>query len=91
MLDRKMKYVIFKSKGTYNPVVFPDHIAHSQIKMDECEVFSSGFIELGHFGIKRVYGRSESLDIGRSELDFDILQKWYLNMGTSSFLKTEIN
>lgn len=84
-----MKYVIFESKGgLYNPVVFPDHIAHSQIKIEDCSVFSAGFLELSTFGVKRCYGESISLNVkSKGNDDEEIIQRWFLNMGTSAFLK----
>jgi hypothetical protein len=39
-----MKYVIFKGNGLVHPVLFGDHTAHSQIKVEGAEPISAGFV-----------------------------------------------
>ena len=40
-----MKYVMFRAKsGWLFPVLFPDHVAHSQVVLEECTPVSGGFV-----------------------------------------------
>lgn len=71
------------------PVIFPDHITHSSIKIneDEIEVFSAGFVDLNLKGTVTVLPEpSESLKIGPSPMDEQILNRAMMNFGTAYFL-----
>ncbi len=85
-----MKYVIYKRGGLYLPVTFPDHITHSQVKIewgDEIYIHSAGFYRLDTLGFPVVLPEiSESLKIGPSEIDEEILRKFVFNCGTSAFI-----
>ena len=73
----------------FMPVIFPDHITHSTIKIDEdhTEVYSAGFLSINPFGTSTVLAEpSESLKIGPSPLDEDILNRALMNLGTAYFL-----
>ena len=82
-----MKYVIFKSKELFMPVIFPDHITHSQVKIEDSEVYSAGFLKISTTGFVEVLPeRSESLNIGPKEMDQSILIRAVHNFGTAYFL-----
>ena len=84
-----MKYVIYKVKSLYLPVAFPDHITHSQVKIEwpGCTLHSAGFFLINSFGFPVIEpGISESLKIGPSAIDQEILQKFLMNFGTSFFI-----
>jgi len=55
-----MKYVVFKQFDFYWPVVFPDHITHSDVKIPGMTPASAGFVDSRSI---RVYGKSESLNL----------------------------
>ncbi len=86
-----MKYVIYKRKDLFLPVTFPDHVTHSQVKIDWdefVEVYSAGFFSLDLLGLPRILpGKSESLQVGPSKSDEEILRRFYLNCETSFFIK----
>ena len=70
-----MKYVMFKQGPLYMPIIFPDHVTHSQVKVDGAVPDSAGFMRIGFESkIVTVYGRSESLNIGRKDHDQQLLQ-----------------
>lgn len=81
-----MKYVIFKHKDLLMPVIIPDHVTHSQVKLEESEIVSAGFFKVDRFGLITTYGNSESLKIGPREDDYKILEAVFSDSGTSSFL-----
>ena len=84
-----MKYVIFKRKDLYMPIIFPEHITHSTIKIedDETKIFSAGFLVISSMGLANVLPeKSESLQIGPSPFDAIILNRALLNSGTAAFL-----
>ena len=85
-----MKYLIYKVNGLFLPVTFPDHITHSQVKIEweeKAVLYSAGFFSINRLGLPDVLpGFSESLKIGPGELDQEILTCFYLNMGTSFFI-----
>jgi hypothetical protein len=84
-----MKYVIYKRKNLFLPLVFPDCVAHSQFKPDDTEtkLFSAGFCSLHLCNVTiDMTKQSESLGIGPSDKDEDILTAWFLNSGTVSFI-----
>lgn len=83
-----MKYVIFKGNGLVHPVLFGDHTAHSQIKVEGAEPISAGFVRFDSCGIPHCYGRSDSLNLeSRGEKDEDIIHRAHnLSGGTMLFL-----
>lgn len=82
-----MKYIIFKGHGCYHPILFSDHTTHAQIKLDGCNPISAGFVKFNRFGSSECYGKSDSLKLNsRGELDSDLIDKWRMNFGSSSFL-----
>jgi hypothetical protein len=68
------------------PVMFPEHIAHSQIRMEQSTPISAGFCIIEQGEVKTVYGRSESLNLSTNERDKDLLQKSILIMGVATSL-----
>ncbi|MEE6129098.1 hypothetical protein V2E39_16985 [Chryseobacterium arthrosphaerae] len=82
-----MKYVIFKDKNMFLPVIFPDHITHSEVKIGDSEVFSAGFLNIKTAGFVEILPeKSESLNIGPKEIDQSILIRAVNNFGTAYFL-----
>ena len=83
-----MKYVMFKYKaGVYMPVIHPDHVTHSQISIADAKPVSAGFLEVGVLGqVKKVYGRSESLNLEPHPGDKGLLEAALMDCGTSSFI-----
>lgn len=62
-----MKYVMFRDvAGGLWPVIFPDQIAHSQVKATGCSAVSAGFVNAA---TGEVYGRSVSLKLRAWEED----------------------
>lgn len=57
-----MKYVIFKQKQLLMPVIIPEHVTHSQIKIVGAKPISAGFFE-NESGIVNTFGKSESLNL----------------------------
>jgi hypothetical protein len=85
-----MKYVIFKYNTLFMPIMCPDHVTHSQVKIEDAEPISAGFFEMGMIGPTKVYGHSESLDLKPHPRDLDLLQRSFLEMGTAYFIDPEI-
>ena len=82
-----MKYLVFKHHSLFMPVIFPDHISHSQVKLEDCELVSGGFYD-DRTG--SVYGRAESVGLKpNKERDGVLIRSALLNSGTSSFLDYE--
>lgn len=49
-----MKYVIFKRKTMFCPVIIPEHCTHSQISIEGFEPVSAGFFSISSCGIVEV-------------------------------------
>ena len=81
-----MKYIIFKHKDLLMPVIFPDHITHSQIKIEDAIPISAGFVAIDLNGFTNVYGESDSLNLIPHEEDRFLLDNSLNNRGTVSFL-----
>lgn len=84
-----MKYVIFKNRGNLLlPVMFPDHVTHSQVKVLGARPVSAGFYKVGPLGGLNVntFGKSESLGLEPKERDGDLIYMSLENYPTSSFL-----
>lgn len=82
-----MKYVIFENHSQILPVVFPDHITHSDIKIENAKPVSAGFVDVSYGGFCTVYGKSTSLKLDSRPVDSSILEDWYRNSGMYAFLK----
>lgn len=41
-----MKYVMFKRNNLMMPMIIPNHVTHSQVKIIGAEVVSAGFFKL---------------------------------------------
>jgi len=79
-----MKYVIFKQKQLL-PVIIPEHVTHSQIKIVGAKPISAGFFE-NESGIVNTFGKSESLNLKSKPEDARIIESTLYNAPTSSFL-----
>lgn len=82
-----MKYVIFKYRQLLMPVIIPQHVTHSQVKIDDAFPVSAGFFKINRIGLCQVYGESESLKLKPAEGDEDLLNAVLNDSGTSAFLK----
>ena len=69
-----MKYIIFQENDILKTVIFPDHINHSEIKLDKAIPISAGFMKLNSFGLVETYGKSESLNLKPKEDDERLLR-----------------
>ena len=78
-----MKYIVFKSKMMVMPVIFPDHITHSQMLMQSAVPISAGFINMQTFD---AYSNSESLKLKPHPLDTQILQMALSQYPVSCFM-----
>jgi hypothetical protein len=81
-----MKYVVFKHKsGIFMPVIIPQHVTHSMVKIEDAEPVSAGFFRMdGKNAI--VSGTSESLKLGPSLDDEQLLRDTLNNSGMYAFL-----
>lgn len=80
-----MKYIIIQDQktGYYYPITFSEDIVHLHVGLvaiamkkehKNCKVIGAGFVKQLHQSEKwEVYGNSESLDIGPSPIDCEIL------------------
>jgi hypothetical protein len=81
-----MKYVMFRNKVSYIPIIFPDTVPHICVAEafkehpDLCklELISAGFIELE---CGTTYGESETLQIKSRELDAKIIDLYSITHG----------
>lgn len=97
-----MKYVIFKKETddiiTYLPVIIPEHVTHSSIKIDESNgrrepvnknkitVHSAGFFHINGGMVKIQPERSESLNIGPNmDTDQILIHQTLSNAGIYGF------
>lgn len=89
----RFKYTIFKHKaGLLMPVIYPEHVTHSQviIKQDkdtDMEIIGAGFFTLGKGTLTVTSEKSESLNIGPSEIDEQVLELMLSNAPMSSFIE----
>lgn len=83
-----MKYVIFKRKGMYYPVIMSEQNTHSCVKMEDAEVVSAGFCGFNKRGTLEVdkTRSSESLNIGPGIIDQILLVSTLLNSTASCFI-----
>jgi hypothetical protein len=80
-----MKYIIFQCGPTYMPIIFPNHVTHSQVKIVGAVAISAGFFYKTSSGIC-TSGVSESLGLAPHSRDARLIDLALLNAGTSSFL-----
>lgn len=81
-----MKYVVFKFRSIYIPVIVPNHCTHSQVK-----IVGATAVSAGHFifreGHSVAYGESESMQLQSvPDRDTALLRLLLSNAPTSSFL-----
>ncbi len=71
------------------PIIFPEHVTHSQVKIRGSEIVSAGFFTMNSIGTvdEVLDDKSTSLKIGPKDGDKKILDRMLLGMGTSSFLE----
>ena len=83
-----MKYIIFKHGTLFHPVLFSNHTTHSQVKLEGATPISAGFVSFSEtLRLPKCYGNSTSLKLeSRGELDEEIISRFQLNSGTSSFI-----
>ncbi len=83
-----MKYVVFKHKNLLMPVIIPDCVTHSQIKIEDAEPISAGFFRIGQLGQPIVSEKgSDSLNLlPDKERDEKLLRATIDDYGTNSFI-----
>ena len=80
-----MKYVVFKTGNTFLPVIFPEHIAHSQVKCEDAVAVSAGFLSMTT-GLVEMGRKSISLQLMPAPIDQALVAKALMDLGTASFL-----
>jgi len=81
-----MKYVVVTLPGGIRlPVIFPDQIAHAQVKIEGCDIVSAGFVT----PLAKVHGKSESLKLGPAK--GDNLLCGYLLSGAEALLNGQLD
>lgn len=84
-----MKYVVFEDvkTGLKMPVVFPDHITHSTIKIEGANPISAGFCLVGTEEIVSIgNGGSESLNLSPAVGDRELIIAVLCNAGMYAFM-----
>ncbi|WP_147382095.1 hypothetical protein [Parabacteroides sp. AF48-14] len=84
-----MKYVVFEQErtGLKMPVLFPDHVTHSEIKIEGTKVVSAGFCLVGTEEIVTILQeRSDSLNIGPAKGDRELIIAVLCNAGVYAFM-----
>jgi hypothetical protein len=84
-----MKYIIFKQKDLLIPIIFDEHITHSQIKIEGAKPVSAGFVYRGLGSIRVSDRKSESLNLGPHTADLRFLERAQLELGTNAFIDTD--
>lgn len=78
-IPRKFKYIIFSDfYGNECPVLFPEHIEHSQLKDSFSNIVSAGFADIIVYNdvIKvSAFGKSTGLNIESREKDSSIIER----------------
>lgn len=86
-----MKYVIFKRSRLFCPVIIPEHITHSQIKIEGCSVHSAGFFYMGGQTpediITLLPESSDSLGVGPKPGDKELLVSTLAGFGMYAFME----
>jgi hypothetical protein len=75
----------------FMPIMFPEHVAHSQVKVEGAEPISAGFISFTPLGLPKVdmSRGSDSLKLDPHERDQNLIECTFLGMGTNSFVDWE--
>lgn len=84
-----MKYVIFEdiNTGLKMPIVFPDHITHSILKIDGAKPVSAGFCLVGTEEIVTIEPRkSDSLNLSPADGDRELIIAVLCNFGIYAFM-----
>lgn len=86
-----MKYVIFKQRGAFIPVIVPDHAVHSMVNIgQEAEAISAGFFKVTSNGQVETFGVAESIMLAPHRRDAGLIEAVIRNDGIYSFLITNI-
>lgn len=88
-----MKYIVFKNKYSYLPVLFPDHITHSEVTIVGAVPVSAGFCHFLNGGVIIVdHSRSsESLGLKPNNRDAPLLNRVLGEAGTNDFLISNVD
>lgn len=84
-----MKYVVFElgATGLKMPVIFPDHVTHSQIKIEGASPVSAGFCFVGTEELVTIgTDRSESLNLMPMAGDRELIMAILCNAGMYAFM-----
>nr|DAV64459.1 MAG TPA: hypothetical protein [Caudoviricetes sp.] len=84
-----MKYIVFEQDltGLKMPVVFPDHITHSQIKIEGSRPVSAGFCQVGTEEIVTIEPhKSDSLNLAPMPGDRELIVAVFCNAGIYAFM-----
>lgn len=84
-----MKYVIFKRGSLFLPVIIPEHVTHSEVRIEGAIPVSAGFCHTDEFVIP-VVGKegSDSLNLNPAPGDTSLLTAVLCNGTMSFFLDT---
>ena len=82
-----MKYIVFQemNTGSKMPIIFPDHITHSTIKIDGAKPVSAGFCLVGTEEIGTT-GKSDSLNLSPAVGDRELIIAVLCNAGMYAFM-----
>ena len=81
-----MKYVIFQRGDVILPVIFPDHVTHSEVKVGApARPVAAGFCYLNEKGLEISPAPSESLGLGPSPRDGELVAAVLMNSGLYAF------
>ena len=84
-----MKYIVFQemNTGSKMPIIFPDHITHSTIKIDGAKPVSAGFCLVGTEEIVTIVtGKSDSLNLSPAVGDRELIIAVLCNAGMYAFM-----
>lgn len=83
-----MKYVIFKMKAIFIPVIMPEHGTHSCLKIEGAEPVSAGFFHINRMGLVEIDAErgSESLGLYPEPDDISLLMGTLCGAPVSSYL-----
>lgn len=84
-----MKYIVFEqeSTGLKMPVVFPDHVTHSQISIEGTRPVSAGFCLVGTEELVTIgTGKSDSLNLAPLAGDRELIVAALCNAGMYAFM-----
>ena len=86
-----MKYIIFKVKDFYHPVLFAEHTTHKQVTCEGGIPISAGFVSFTPtYRFPKCYGKSESLKLDSNpERDSEIIRKFLDGFNMMSFYEPE--